>query len=309
MMKTIMMLRNIMLTGVVLLISGMIPVYGAQSNDFWVDALANTPQVKIGASFKVIITAGARQGLVSLPGKNIIIPKCHLVDYKEKDVSRRHEGYLAKQGIYTLKAFALEQVIIPQMKVNIEWANGNTRTAVTYPITVKIESMNPEAGVNLINPRGMKQLPKPWTLIVGLPLLLVSLLLYLIMRKPRKRLDQKKQPAHLTAMAALNTLGQDQVVVDGNAIGYFIELSKLIRRYISDRYNLPALELSRQAIIYALEQKGVEAKRRELINDLLKEADLVKFAMEPVSEKHIASAHGKAREIIELTKDNTVVID
>jgi hypothetical protein len=274
---------------------------------YWVDAVANTRLVKAGEPFRFVITAGAQNGYVHLPGKTGVFPECHVLGYKEKDVSKRHEGYLARQGIYRLAAFSLEEVILPTQLVRFSWSHGTTATAQSLPIQIGIRSMYPETGLSLIDPRAPKRASNT-VLIVSLSLTMLLLAIWVARgwkRRPKK--EQPKPPAHLEAMQHLEALGKSRLVAEATKSDkYFTELSRIIRQYIANRYHFPALEMSRLAIVEELMRLGVEAKRRELINKLLQETDLVKFAQEVVDYRQVAEAHGLAREIIALTRQEEV---
>ncbi len=270
---------------------------------FFVDAAVNTRVVMIGQSFHAVITAGANRGLVQLPGEHAPIAGCQVMAYAEKDVSRKHAGFLARQGIYTLKAFELQRVTIPPLPIKIEWDNGNSETAYTAPVQVTVGSMHPEKGLHLINPRG--PMPLSWTglLVMGLGLIAVMVLLARLFIHQRGPKGKKRPSAQRMARQGLRLLSHSDMANPESGQIYFTTLSKVIRRYLSERYQLPALEWSRIAVLEALQAQGVEADKLELINALLQEADLVKFAMEPVSQERLQAAHALAELIIVQTEE------
>lgn len=272
----------------------------------WVDATANTRLVKVGEPFQFILTAGARNGWVRLPGENAVLAGAQVLDYQERDVSKRHEGYLARQGIYRLTVFSLDEVILPPVRVVFEWADGTTTAAESLPVRMGIRSLRPEQGFALIDPRAPRRAHSLWGTLLLAGGLLSAALWVAVMWKPRPPKKRPLPPAHLEAFKRLESLGTSRSVTEAPKNDkYFTELSHIIRKYLAERYQFPALELNRSAIVRILGEKGVEAKRRELINRLLQETDLVKFAQEPVDFKRVATAHGLAREIINLTKEQT----
>ena len=275
---------------------------------YWVDAVVNTRLVKCGEPFRFVITAGAQNGYVHLPGMTGIFPECHILEYQEKDVSKRPEGYIARQSIYCLAVFALEEIIIPAQTVRFSWAQGTTATAQSMPRQIGIRSMYPETGFSLIDPRAPKRASNT-VVIVSLAAGLILLAVWVARgwkRRPGK--EPPKPPAHLEARKKLEALGKSRLVAEATKSDkYFTELSRIIRHYLANRYQFSALEMSRQAIVEELMRLGVEAKRRELINKLLQQTDLVKFAQEAVDYRQVAEAHGLAREIIALTKQEDTV--
>ncbi len=273
----------------------------------WVDATVNTRLVKCGEPFQFMLTAGARNGWVRLPGKNAVLPGMEVLDYREQDVSKRHEGYLARQGIYRLAVFSMEEAILPPLRVVFAWADGNTTAAASLPLRVGIRSLQPEPGFALIDPRPPRRAHSLWGTLLLSGGLLAAAFWVAVMWKPRPPKKRPVPPAHLEALRRLEMLGTSRSVAEApKNEKYFTELSHIIRKYLAQRYQFPALELNRSAIIRSLVEKGVEAKRRELTNRLLQETDLVKFAQEPVDFKRVATAHGLAREIINLTRERPI---
>ncbi|MEW6517217.1 MAG: hypothetical protein AB1439_09985 [candidate division FCPU426 bacterium] len=271
----------------------------------WVEAAVNTRLVKCGEPFKLVLTAGARNGVVKLPGKTAVIPSAQILAYDERDVSARHEGYVARQGVYRLAFFTTEDIVVPPLPVWVQWADGSTATAFSWPERLGLLSLRPEAGLSLIDPRP----PRRSLNVIGTVALAVVLLaagMRLLMagrRRPKRKAVQP--PAHLEAVKQLEALGASPVVASAElSREYFTALSRIVRRYLAQRYRFPALELARTTILARLESAGVEAKRRELIDQLLSETDLVKYAQEPADNKRVAAAHGLAKEIIRLTRES-----
>lgn len=284
---------------------GTLQIAAAEQKSFWVDAVVNTRVVSMGEQFRLVLTAGARQAWVSLPGKNVILPGCRILDYHEQDVSSRHEGFIARQGRYSLAAFSIEEIIIPSLPVLFQWPQGNTGAAQSLPITITVRSMYPKQGLELRKPRP----PRPagnTVRIILLSVILAAFLVFAIYQLRRRSRKQKPPlPAHLTALYQLETLGKSVLAAEGRPAAYYVELSRILRQYLAARYQFPAMEWSRLAIIRELEQRQVEAKRREMINRLLQETDLVKFAhgrlSGPAAVTRQARVLGRARAIIELT--------
>lgn len=270
----------------------------------WVEAAVNTRLVKCGEPFTFVLTAGARNGVVKLPGKSAVIPGAQILEYAERDVSSRHEGYVARQGVYRLAAFTLEDVTLPPLPVWVQWPDGSTATAFSWPQQLGLRSLRPEAGLSLIDPRT----PRRSLNVVGTvglaALLLAAGLRLLLAGRRRPKRPPVQPPAHLEALHQLEALGASPVVASAElSREYFTALSRIVRRYLAGRYRFPALELARTTILARLESLGVEAKRRELIGQLLLETDLVKYAQEPADSKRVAAAHGLAKEIIRLTRE------
>ncbi|MCK5219530.1 hypothetical protein KAR10_08410 [bacterium] len=289
---------------------GMIQIASAEQKSFWVDAVVNTQVVSMGEQFRLVLTAGARQACVHLPGKNVVLPGCRVIDYREQDVSSRHEGFIARRGSYYLVAFTIEEVIIPSLPVLFQWPQGNTAVAQSLPLEITVRSMHPKPGLKLRKPRPPRSAGKTVSItLLGTSLATILALVIYQFRRRRAR-PQLQPPAHLTALHQLEALGKSRLAAEGRSKPYFQEFSRILRQYLAVRYQFPAMEWSRLAIIRELEQRKIEAKQREMINRLLREADIVKFARTrltgPTAIAQIARAQVRAREIIERTRKREV---
>ncbi len=270
------------------------------SQDVWVDAAVNTTVVYVGQTFHYTLTAGIKNGTVTLPGARVLWPSCRLLHYQESDVSDRHEGYRAMQGQYTLMALGLRTIEFPPLSVKFAWPEGTTATAQTAVHILKTASRNPQ-GMALRNPRPPQSSAPVWYFIVLSAVLLIISFLWLDFVRFRKRVPRQR-PAHLTAYHKLETLGRSRIVMEGRVDRYFIELSRVLRQYVADRYTLPALEWPRREILQALCERGVSPRVRRWLNSVLIQADLVKFAKTWAEFSTIAVAQRRARLFIDATR-------
>jgi hypothetical protein len=267
----------------------------------WVEAELNTPAAFLGQPFKLVVTAGARNGEVKLPGADAVLSGCRLKAYREQDVSQRHEGYTARQGVYTLAAFVLDQADLPPLDVRFTWPDGTTSAASTPPLVLKVPSVAPAPGFDLRDPRPPLTPPRTWPYALAVPVLLLVWWGFRGRKRRRPRTPVLPAP-HLEAFAALEALGKSRVVAEGRVDLYFTELSRVLRRYCSRRYELPALELPRTGIYTALRRLKLPLKACRLINSLLIRADLVKFAKVQVDFPRIAQAQRRAQAFVTLTR-------
>ncbi len=128
----------------------------------------------------------------------------------------------------------------------------------------------------------------------GVGLLLFILAIILITRYFTKRSLEKviepskpKIPAHITALAALEKIKQEQVWKEGRAKEYYSTISETIRLYIEERYNVFALESTTDEIMTAFRTQVVDTESKNKLQQLLQLSDLVKFAkLEPIESEH-----------------------
>lgn len=85
-------------------------------------------------------------------------------------------------------------------------------------------------------------------------------------------------PAHIKAKAALQELEGKQLWQTGQEKEYHSELTSIMRSYLDDRYELPAMELTTSQIQRQLQELEIDRKLTADMVDLLQIADKVKFA-------------------------------
>jgi len=91
---------------------------------------------------------------------------------------------------------------------------------------------------------------------------------------PRETIEEKylrllKETIHFTSDNVRESIG---------------DLSNLISGYISEKYNLPAGSLSQRDLLDLLQEKGMTDTSLGRLKEFFKQADLVKFAAEEISE-------------------------
>jgi len=294
-------LRRACRTGaLVLLVLGIFSAWAWAEQDVWVEAFINTTVAYTGQTLHYAMTAGIKNGTVRLPGVHVLWPGCRLIHYQETDVSDRHPGYRALQGQYTLMVLGLDEIRFPVLSAAFTWPEGTTSSAQTLPLVLKVASRNPQ-GLSLRDWRPPRAPLPIWYYFLP-PLALAGIgLLWFDWARTRKK-SPRQRPAHVTAYQKLDVLGRSHAVIEGRVDKYFQELSKLLRRYLADRFALSALETPREEIICALKEKGVSAHTRRLLNSILLQADLVKFAKTWAEFSEIAVAQKRAHLFVERTR-------
>jgi hypothetical protein len=85
-------------------------------------------------------------------------------------------------------------------------------------------------------------------------------------------------PAHLTALADLQALREKNLLQEGKTKSYYSQLSRILRTYIANRWQVRAMEMVSQEIADALQAEDIPTQERERLNGILRCADWVKFA-------------------------------
>jgi len=122
----------------------------------------------------------------------------------------------------------------------------------------------------------------PW-IILGLGVVLISYLLFYYFRKKKhnepvfKTRKPKLSPFQI-AFDALETLRFKKLWQNGKVKKYHTELTDILRSYISEKFGIPALEMTTDEIVENIDATPVNEQAKAKMKDIFVLADLVKFA-------------------------------
>jgi hypothetical protein len=148
-----------------------------------------------------------------------------------------------------------------------------------------------------------------------LAILIIALIIYLLNKYLKSRNTNQSEPqpepidprkAHEIAYGELEALRQKQLWQSQQFKTYYTELTEILRRYISNRYAIDAMEQTSDDILSEFRRnKELKDKKAEikLLNDVLQLADLVKFAKwQPLPDECERSFH-QVTQFIDQTKE------
>jgi hypothetical protein len=125
----------------------------------------------------------------------------------------------------------------------------------------------------------------PWLLGGLLAFGLIFLLLYALRRKKNNQPifsipSKPKEPAHVIALRELDRVKEEKIWQQGKTKLYYSEITNILRQYIENRFDIPALELTTDETIAAFKYRRslMDEKSFENLKRILTQADLVKFA-------------------------------
>lgn len=122
-----------------------------------------------------------------------------------------------------------------------------------------------------------------WTWFAGGAAVLaavVALVLFLRRRGRRSEVlpEAPPKPLHERTLEALAAIEARKLWQQGLAKQYHSEVTDLLRAYVEERYGVPALERTTDDLVAELKVSAMGSEARELLGNLLRLADLVKFA-------------------------------
>jgi len=179
----------------------------------------------------------------------------------------------AKLYEFTLKPTSLGMSYIEGVVVKyVDLATDVPYHMMTNRLNVKVIDSVPEPGES--------SLGKPW--IIGIGVLAVAAVAALWwMREQRKKLASQQQVKVVSLEEEfLTTLRQSLDLKSPNFRPgeAFATLSKILRKYLSQKYDVAAMESTSDHIIRSLQDRSVDQAMLSNIEEILKISDLAKFA-------------------------------
>ncbi len=122
-------------------------------------------------------------------------------------------------------------------------------------------------------------------------------------------IEEIRRPAHIIAIEDLNNLKSKQLWQNGEEKQYHTELTKVMRQYVEDRYEVQALEMTTSQLNRSMSEKGIKSGVISRVTDILLIADKVKFAKGKTGPEINERFMDDAFEIVSETKQEIVEIE
>jgi len=188
---------------------------------------------------------------------------------------------------YLLTSFDSGRWVIPQQTIFINNQKYLTDSIIINVATVKVDTTKQQ----LFPIKPIKK--EPFALIDARPylwwvvafLILVVIALFFWLRKKEIKILQKPTiPPFIIAMDQLKSLDKKQLIKANKLKLFYIELTDIIRNYIEADLSIPAMESTSDELLEAItdfnasSNLNIDKETIAKLNQLLKSADLVKFA-------------------------------
>ncbi len=246
----------------------------------------DTTRNKIGAEFKLTLKAS-----VSSKDK-VVFPKAKnfgalevLNSYKIDTVKTNDKWELIKQ--YGVTQFDTGKFTIPRIPILI---NGKP----SYSDSLKVEVFNVKVDTlkqKMYDVKDVAQVETSsnwWKYLLGILLLVgIAVLAYWLIKKYQNQ-PKEEEPVYTSpiekATSLLQQLETKELWQKGEVKGYYSELTDIVRNYIEEEIEIPAMESTTSELIAELRrvanQKKLKLSKETLENleKVLMQADLVKFA-------------------------------
>ena len=284
-----------------------------------VKAEIDSTQILIGQqahlSLEVIAPKHANVRFPLLQPRTYLSEGLEIVDLSPLDTIQQNDEALTIRQRYTLTAFEEKLYPIPTQVIQVDNKEYQTRPLALKVITLDVDTLHPE---KFFPPKTIQRNPFAWsdllpTTIGWFIAMVVCFILALAYRLYCSKvsflnrwLHKKPLPPHQVALNALqqlrSTLSKEQL----QAKAFYTHLTDILRRYLSQRFDISALEMTTREILAAsklLEEPFLQdVNEQTALRQLLEGADLAKFAKVADQEEAREPQIAYVQRFVEATK-------
>ena len=238
----------------------------------------------------------------------------HLEGFRIKDSSVippvKEQDQSLEGRLFKLTAYELGVHIIPAVEVRYLDQDQIQKSVFSAPITIEVKSVAPNKpeGADI---RGLKSI-KFFASVLGkiifgtLGILLLIVIAVIVFIWNRRRAHENNRDELLTpaerAIRALRDLQSSGMLMDGRLKAFYGRVSEVIRKYLEEQFQLPALESTTREINRAISTKGWDPGIQKMLNNVLENCDTIKFTDFVASQASVHQIITRAEEVINLTQ-------
>lgn len=212
-------------------------------------------------------------------------------------------------GQYVVTAWDSGLFLLPGPNVIV-----NDSTLIFPDVNVACYLTDPVDGVDLYDIReNYAEVPsKPFTIIGFLKthwwwmtILILGILVFILYRRHLKRKKEledieEERPVSLKerTLIAIQALEDAKLWEQGRLKEHFVELSYILRSYLTSRYSISLLEKTTYETTLILTRKGLEKETVDVIIRILSQSDMVKFAKSEPDAVAILRVSALAKQVV-----------
>jgi len=265
--------------------------------------------IHIGDPAELIVTAFyPTNGTVQLPEigreKEVVLLK------RDWETISREDGLAQSESRYAITSFRLGDHMVSTGMIHC--AVGEQSFSTNFPaVTLHVQSSLPEnAPSEIADIKPIQKLPgrvPPWiwlTIGIAATAFLIGIITSRLW-KNRESIIPKAPPIppHIAALKALEELKNKGLLEQGECNPFYTELSLILRTYLEGRFNLNAPDETTEEIVEEMSTSPeLNGTQRNILQDFMRQADMVKFAKGHPDRTTMESAFDTTRQFVEETK-------
>jgi hypothetical protein len=251
------------------------------------DELVRSIHVETGA-WADSVTVGQRLGIyyeVTYPDSLEFVPPERVATGNSKLLAmewsgKTEEGRTTRTAHATVFTLDLERAHVPAMPLVFRTPGGDTVTVFTDEVVVPVRQVAAaESSLKPLKPQWQAPRSLAFLLYMLIALAAVAALLVLFLRKRRRKPAEVERrielPADVVALEALMGIEQMKLLEKRYFKRYYTLVVDTVRKYLENRFGIEAMDRTTQEILNDLADSPVAM---DLLEPLMREADLVKFA-------------------------------
>ena len=275
-----------------------------------VNSAVDTSVITIGDRITYTITINHIAGMrVEQPGAGVNLGQFEIKDYTIYDPEQK-DGRIFLKYEYMISVFDTGSFTIPPFPIAYFPTDSisDYKIIEASPINIYVQSVINDEQRELRDIKPPLAIPYDYFSLFSIlaAVILLSAIGYFgyMFYKRRKekgyllRPPEPPRPAHEVALQALETLMTQELIEKGAIKQFYSELSEIVRRYIENRFFVPALEETSTEILIEMRSQDLNGNSYDKLHDLLQISDLVKFAKYKPEDNEHENAITWARDFI-----------
>ena len=222
------------------------------------------------------------------------------------------EQKFQKNQRFILTSFEVGPGPIPSIKISYNDSVYQTQPSQIIVSTVEVDTSK---GIYDIKPiievdYQLKNKINDWFIdnwhwvVIALLLIIIAFLFYKFLNRPQPEviIEKPKVPAHISALNVLKALSQSRAWESEDKKAYYSSVIDTVRKYLEERFEIQAMEETTIEIIKDLKYSDILSKDKFFLQEILRQADMVKFAKFKPDNQDGEIVLEKSIEFVERTK-------
>ncbi|MDZ7806772.1 MAG: hypothetical protein U5K71_06620 [Gracilimonas sp.] len=267
----------------------------------------DTDSLRIGDTFNysLLLQLDEEYQSVQFPDTNSFPSSVEVLNRKQFKLSEFSDSL-----IYELQYFGNEDLQISSLPVTI-LNESDTTTLYTDPVTIFFQPVVAEGDTTLKSMKPNYEFPRPWwPWILALIALAAFLIWWFKFREQDEDVPEVQKPTIPDFYDPIKELENDLIRIKEETKVeqtkdfklFYSQIGDAIRTYFEELYKIPALESTSGELIRYLDAYGVDDILAEKTRNILRRADLVKFAKFTPTLEDSWKTYDEALEFLERAK-------